>query len=272
VVLAYLAGCYDPVAAPNVPCGPGGACPSEQTCDPSGVCVAPGTESDAPPIAADAAEPDAAPDARITVAPQLRSFVAVDGNSMSTTIMSPAGTVPGDLLVAHVNCDGCEPATDIPTPPGWVRLIDRDGAQDTFVVVIFHRFAIADSESFTFTFPNNLNFIHLLAFSGVDPASPVDAFDGNALTDTSQPTAPSITTSQPRTLLVALFTLDLSNDTFKDIAGMTELYDEFTGQLQVSASIAEAPTAGPTGDRVAVRDGTDPGPTINFAIALAPTR
>jgi hypothetical protein len=32
-LLAILTGCYDPHAAPGIPCGPGGACPFGQSCD-----------------------------------------------------------------------------------------------------------------------------------------------------------------------------------------------------------------------------------------------
>ncbi len=268
VVIAFSVGCYNPTPAPGIPCGPGGACPTGQTCDVTGVCLADGTGTDARSLPVDSAALDAPGDAYVRVAPQLRAVSAVDGTTTTTTIMSPPGTVAGDLLLAHVADDGPLTASEVLTPAGWVRVIDRAAVQDRFVGLVFYRFAAASSEIFTFTFPNDANSIHLMGFAGVDPSNPIAASDAAALTDTSQPTAPSIT-APALALLVTLYSLDLSTDTFLPIAGMTELYDELNGGLQVSGSIAAIPTAGPTGARVATRSGTNIGPTINFAIALA---
>jgi len=273
-VLAFGVGCYNPTPATGIPCGPGEACPNGQTCDVTGLCVADGTGTDAPRLPVDSAGSDAAAaidapvDASVRVAPQLRAVSAVDGLTTTTTIMSPPGTIAGDLLLAHVADDGPLSASEVPTPAGWVRVIDRAAVQDRFVGLVFYRFAAASSESFTFTFPNDANSIHLMGFVGVDPSNPIAASDAAALPDTSQPTAPSIT-APALAMLVTLYSLDLSTDTFLPIAGMTELYDELNGGLQVSGSIAAIPTAGPTGARVATRSGTNIGPTINFAIALA---
>ena len=266
VIALVVASCFSPTPATNVPCGAGGACPNGQTCNADDRCVPIGTEVDAPI----GGEPDASVDAFVAAAPVFKAVATADGTATSTTIMSPPGTAAGDLLLAHVNDDGVIDSTTIATPQGWMRVAENDAVQDRFAVIVFARFATADSESFTFTFPDALNFIHLMAFSGVDPSNPIDAVATTSLNDASQPTAPSITTTQAHTLLVTLHTLDLSQDSFEPIAGMTELYDQFTGQLRVAAHAAEVAAPGATGDRISARSGTDPGPTINFSVALAP--
>ncbi|HTL38391.1 MAG TPA: hypothetical protein VL326_34915, partial [Kofleriaceae bacterium] len=197
-----------------------------------------------------------------------------DGSTGTTTIMSPAGTQVGDLLLAHVVDDGPTDEATVPTPAGWTRVVAGHANQDQFVVVVFYRFAAATSETFTFTFTDasfaGLNYIELMAFSGVSQTAPVNASNINALTDASQPTAPSVTTTKANTMLVTMYAMDLSADTFQTVTGMTEIYDQATGQLQIAADRAIVAATGATGTKVATRSGTDIGPTINATVALAP--
>jgi hypothetical protein len=232
-----------------------------------------GTAEDARESADDAAVDapvDAARDAFVAVPLAFRAVAAADGSTTSTTIASPAGTKVGDLLLAHVVDDGPADESTIPTPAGWTRVVGGHAAQDRFIVVVFYRYAAAASESFTFTFPDGLNYIALMAFAGAHSPMPVDASNIDSLTDTSQPTAPSVTTTQPGTLLVTMYTMDLSADTFQTVPGMTEIYDTPTGQLQIGADYELLASAGASGTKVAQRSGTDIGPTINATVALAP--
>jgi hypothetical protein len=278
--MVLLTGCYNPTPATNAPCGPNGECPSGQLCNPEGRCTLDGTGG-----SLDAANPDDAAnptiDARVdampdapaatTVPPSLRAQIAADGSTTTTNISSPSGTQVGDFLLAHVVCDAATGDALIPTPTGWTRALSIHNTNNDFVSVVFYRFAVATSESFTFTFPDAFNYIELMAFSGVKTATPIDASNIVAVTDeTIQPTAPSITTTQPNTLLVTLYTLDVSNDTFVAPTGMTQIYDLFTGELSIGAYTLPVPTASATGARIAQRTGTDLGPTINASIALAP--
>jgi hypothetical protein len=283
VVLAAFAGCYNPTPALNAPCGPNGECPTGLKCNPDNRCTPDGSSGsvDAPMTPTDADIPidsaavviDARPDAPVTttVAPSLRAHVAADGSTTTTNISSPAGTQVGDLLLAHVVCDATTSDTLIPTPAGWTRALSIHNTNNDFVSVVFYRFAVATSESFTFTFTETYNYIELMAFSGVKTAMPIDASNIVAVTDdTIQPTAPSITTTQPNTLLVTLYTLDVSTDTFVTPTGMTPIYDLFTGELSIGSYTLPVSTASATGTKIAQRTGTDIGPTINASIALAP--
>lgn len=62
VLALALAACYSPAAPSNVPCGPGGECPSGQTCV-AGVCDGEPTAVDAVQTDDGAVSDDAAPDA-----------------------------------------------------------------------------------------------------------------------------------------------------------------------------------------------------------------
>ena len=280
VSVVLWAGCYDPNAAAGIPCGPGSACPTGQTCNASNVCVLPGAPSDGPnpndaepPLdaseGADASGIDAPIDSALPQAvPRLRGFTTADGNSTSTSIASPATTQVGDLLLAHVTDDGVM-ANTIPTPQGWTRLVANSGVQDAFASVIFYRYASNPNATYTFAFPNALNYIHLMAFDDVAATAPIDVHATASFADTQPPSAPSITTTRDSTLFLAIYTLDLSQGPFDDVPGMTEIFETNTGQLLVMAAFERRLMAGPTGDRVATI-GNDPGPSISFSLALAP--
>jgi hypothetical protein len=220
--------------------------------------------------AADARE-DAMNDAPLAMGPPMfRSFVAADGATANTGMMSPPGTQIGDLLLAHVVDDGPEDPALLLTPAGWTRVVDAKAVQDRFIVAVFYRFAAASSETFTFTPTDASSYVELMAFSGVHATLPIDASNISALTDASQPTAPSVTTTKANTMLVTMYAMDLSADTFQPVPGMTEIYDQATGSLQVGGSYSALAAAGATGTKVAQRSGADIGPTINATVALSP--
>lgn len=266
--LVLVAGCYSPTIETGAPCSPRGTCPGDLFCDPVlNVCVAePSALLDAA-VAIDAAPdamPDAMPDARL-VTPAVRDHVIVDGSGTSTMFDVPAGTQPGDLLLAHVNCD-LTTAANITTPAGWTKVIERDGVEDPHYAGIFYRFAEAGTTSYTWTFPTEYNSIALIAITDA-AAMPIDVVDAVALPAAMPPVAPSITTTRPGTLTFAIFTQDLANAPFTAIPGMTMLYER-TGDLHLYGAHADAPTAGPTGTRATTT--TDDGPTIAISLAIAP--
>lgn len=264
-VLVLVAGCYNPSIEAGAPCSPRGTCPGDLFCDPVlNVCVAePSTPTTDAAIAIDAA-PDAMPDARL-VTPVVRNHAIIDGSDTSTTFDIPVGTQPGDLLLAHVNCDLTE-AANITVPAGWTKVIERDGAEDPHYAGIFYRFAEDGTTSYTWTFPTQYNSIALIAITDA-AAMPIDVADAVALPAAMPPTAPSITTTRPGTLTFAMFTQDLSNAAFTAIPGMTMLYER-TGDLHLYGAHAVALTAGPTGTRATTT--TDAGPTIAISLAIAP--
>ena len=71
-------------------------------------------------------------------------------------------------------------------------------------------------------------------------------------------------------MLVTMYAMDLSTDTFQQVPGMTEIYDTASIDLQIGGDTSVVAAAGATGTKVAQRSGTDIGPTINATVALAP--
>ena len=276
IALLLLAGCYNPTPATNAPCGPNGECPTGLSCNPENRCTPDGIggpdarQSDVDAAVADA-NADAMTDAFVAPGPPMfRSFVGASGTTASTGITSPAGTQIGDLILAHVADDGPEDPAMLPTPTGWTRVIDENAVQDRFIVVVFYRFAAAPSETFAFASTDASSWVSLMSFSGVSSAAPINASAISAFNDTVQPTAPSVTTTAANAMLVTMYAMDLSADTFQAVPGMTEIYDQATGGLQVGASQVLVATAGATGTKVAQRSGSDVGPTINATVALSP--
>lgn len=264
-----LIGCYHPTVATDVPCGPNGTCPSGQRCNDDNRCTLDPDSIDAS-VLRDAAVVDARADspadANVNL-PRFRAHSFVDGDTTTTTIQVPSDVVAGDLLIAHVSVD-LTTAANVQAPAGWTKLIDRDGVSDPHVASIFYRYATAGTTSYTWTFPTVYNSIALTAFYNVR-SSPFDAFDAKTMNDTVPPTAPSITTTVPNTLLLVMMTHDFGTGPFAMIPNMTQVYSTFTGNLYVHGAYARVLTAGPTGDRSTTTP--DPGLTIGISVALAPS-
>lgn len=268
VLIGWLVGCYSPQPAVGVPCGPGGACPSGQTCGADDRCGDDRGDLDA---AFDDASPE--PDALGTdappaaVAPTVRGVAMADGTTTRTRIAAPDGTVAGDLVIAHLNADGTR-ASQIDAPPSWVR-ITPNPTQTAFASVLLVHFATAADEQYEFTFPNTANNVHLVTVTNVSTTDPLDGVDTRSGSADLPPTAPSLTTVRPDTLLLTFFARDLVPAPMDAPTSMTLVYQQYTGELSVMAASDPRPTAGPTGARTAVTANED-GPWVTYAVAIAP--
>lgn len=232
------------------------------------LCVLPGTALDAPASdSADAFVFDVPPDGLpISGPPQFRSASGANAGTTTMAVAAPPGVVVGDLLLAHVSADGAV-HTDIATPAGWTKIGARNGDSAHFISA-YYRYATDPTAAYPWVFPNTSGAIRLMAFSSVDPMTPIDAFDTNALTMAEAPRAPGITTTQPDTMMVVMLTQDLSGVPLGPVPAMTPIYSEDVGALNMLGAYTPRPTAGATGPRTATT--SDPGPSTAISVALAP--
>jgi hypothetical protein len=176
-------------------------------------------------------------------------------NTTATTIVlpKPAGVVSGDAMLAAVAFRGNPTITP---PAGWT-LVRQDINGNTHRQAIFVRVAGgSEPASFTFTLSSAQSAAGgIVAYSGVDPNTPVDVHGGQVNASSTSATAPSVTTTGPDRMLVAFYaTPNLT--TFTAPSGMAERYDQqvpAANQYKVTASghDQEAPGSGATGTRVA---------------------
>jgi calcineurin-like phosphoesterase family protein len=191
----------------------------------------------------------------------------------SIALGRPAGTTTGHVLVAAIATN--PDATILPGNPGWTVLRDDliDGAirQAVYVRVV----GSADPTSYQWTIPEGLRRITggLSAYSGVDPAHPVDAYNATMNGSGTAVSAPSITTTVPNTMLVQAVGVN-AEGTLTTPAGMTEAWEAAspnsgnTRDVLSSSSYALQAAAGPTGDRVATASLMGAG--VGVLIALRP--
>ncbi len=193
----------------------------------------------------------------------------------SIALGRPAGTTTGSVLVAAIatNSD----ATILPGNSGWTVLRDDliDGAlrQAVYVRVV----GSSDPSSYQWSIPEGARRITggLTAYSGVDPAQPVDD-DGATMNGSGTAvSAPSITTTVANTMLVHVAAVN-AEGTLTAPAGMTEAWEAAspnttagnTRDVLSSASYALQGAAGPTGNRVATA--SLPGAGVGVLLALRP--
>jgi hypothetical protein len=177
-------------------------------------------------------------------------------NPSATTLVipTPSGVVSGDVLLAVVSARG---APTITAPAGWT-LVRLDINATTMRQAIFVRTAGgSEPASYTFSLSSAQSAAGgIVAYSGVDGTSPIDAHGGQANAASTSITAPSITTTGPDRMLVGFFgTAALT--TISPPAGMTERFDQTvpgTNTYKVTSEAGDAPiaAAGATGARVAV--------------------
>ncbi|HVD62815.1 MAG TPA: Ig-like domain-containing protein, partial [Lapillicoccus sp.] len=139
--------------------------------------------------------------------------------------------------------------------------------------VFVHIAGGSEPASYTFTLSNAQSAAGgILAYTGVDPANPIDASGGQANVASTSITAPSITTTGTNRLLVGLFaTAALTTETAP--AGMTERYDQQvpstnTYKVTTAADDQLLASAGATGTRVALAAAS--GINIGQLVALTP--
>jgi MSHA biogenesis protein MshQ len=194
----------------------------------------------------------------------------------SISLALPAGTLPGDLLLAVVGHQGGT-ARNMTPPAGWTAVPSADYAQATNARIhAWYRFAGSDEPaSYTFTLTGGSGQDTaggILAIAGASAAGPIAASLGQANgTNSTSVTAPSVAPSVANALLVFGGSAN-GAVTFTPPAGMTEQLDRgTTGTYKVATAVATQPlaAAGATGTRVATISSAVKSAAI--AIAIAPS-
>jgi hypothetical protein len=168
----------------------------------------------------------------------------------SLSVPRPSGTQSGDVLVASLDVGG---APQITAPAGWT-LVRSDVAPGSFVKATYwHLAAESEPASYTWTFSSSQLVIGLmLAYTGVDPANPVDASSGQANASSTSVVAPSVNASAAGSMLVMLVGL-ASNGSVTPPTGMTERAEAAAGRSnKVTGEASDATVGtGATGPRTA---------------------
>ncbi len=190
----------------------------------------------------------------------------------SITLARPAGTQPGDVMVASIVVNDDDVIT---APAGWA-LVRQDRIVDVIRQALYVRAATAsEPASFQWALPGSRRAAGgITTYSGVDPVNPVDVHDAQVqATATTAVTAPSVTTTVPDTLLVHFAAVN-AEGTLTPPAGMAERWEAASPNssntrdaLASSSDVLHSP-AGPTGARTATASAAGRG--IGAVLALRP--
>ena len=191
----------------------------------------------------------------------------------SVTIRRPAGTRPGDVMVASVVVNDSFP--EITPPSGWT-LVRKDENRTAVRQDVFYKVATAsDPSSFTWTITSSVRLLAgtIASYSGVDTDRPIDAHAASVdTTGSATLTAPSVTTSAGA-MLLALVAVQ-SDGAISPPRGMTERSEGTSASpgRSVTAEWSDAlvTTAGPTGQRAATTSVA--GRYVAALVALRPAR
>ena len=149
-----------------------------------------------------------------------------NGQANSITIARPTGTAKGDVLIAVI---AVRPNTVTITAPTGFALVNRQNntTGNPSSVAVYSKVAtVSEPVTYTFTFSANTgNAGGIMAFSGVDNASPINVSGGSLTTTTTTTIAgPSLTTTVANTMIIAAREI-ASSSTWTPPAGMTEVID-----------------------------------------------
>ncbi|MGE3172700.1 MAG: beta strand repeat-containing protein [Planctomycetota bacterium] len=196
---------------------------------------------------------------------------------LSLTVATPAGAQAGDVLIAAV---AVRPDTAVVTPPaGWtlVRAVANSGGAAN-ALHVFRRLATAgEPANHAWSFSSSTGAAAgILAFSGVDTATPIDAEAGQATASALAHAAPGITTTVANTMLVTCHEMT-SAATWTPPAGMTEVIDLSSQSapnavgISLSMNVEVRSAAGATGTRTATAaNDADTGACHALALRSAP--
>jgi hypothetical protein len=194
---------------------------------------------------------------------------AANTTEMTLQIPAPQGLQSGDIRVSEVAARG---TASITAPAGWV-LIRTDVSGTPQTQSAYYKVATgSEPTNYTWTLSSSEAAAGgILAYTGVDAQSPIDAQGGQSNSKSTSITAPSITTSVSGDALVAFFDIT-QNNTVTSPGSMTERFDLASNAVMpfLTAEGADEiqPSAGPTGPRVATA--SIDGKSIGQLIALRP--
>lgn len=165
---------------------------------------------------------------------------AGSANTTSQALNVPAGVAAGNILIAQIAVRGGS-GTTITPPAGWTTILVNNSGT-TIRQGIYYR--IADgTEPASYSFgisPQQRTAAAMVAYSGVDGASPINASSTRTNASSTSVTANGVTTTVASAMLVGLFATSHASS-FTPPGGMAEQADQNGG-------------AGPNGVTVAISD------------------
>jgi hypothetical protein len=169
------------------------------------------------------------------------------GTGKVVDLATPAGSRPGDVLLASIAVEG---NVDVAVPPGWSLLPGwprATGAESWRVkqYVLLRTVAAGEPAVHRFTRTGTRHAATLLAYSGVDTTAPVDA-SGSQVTGWVNGKTPAITTTVPGAEVVALVSLRNGQQATTTVAPPAEMTERAeVGRAYVAAEAASVVRAQP---------------------------
>ena len=204
------------------------------------------------------------------------SSVTDRGNDDKASLIVPATTLLGDVMIAQVTFRNRNGSDGVTTPSGWTPIAPQDRDDNVFQSAYYKVATATDGgTSYEWDFDGNGNRRYILGmsiFRGVDNINPLAVENSStAGASSSQLIAPSVTTINASSMLVAMYTLEAGDQSFTPATGMAEIYDieenNNNNGLTSMMSWELFPAVSATGDRVAgVSKSSDDG--IGHLIAL----
>ncbi|MFT6113118.1 MAG: MSHA biogenesis protein MshQ [Oleispira sp.] len=203
--------------------------------------------------------------------------VTDDGNDDKANLVVPALTQMGDVLITQVTFRNRSGSDGVTTPAGWTLIAPQDQDSDVFQSAYYKVATAVDAgTSYEWDFDGSGNRRYILGmsvFRGVDNSNPIAAENSAKSSDNSWSlTAPSVTTTQVNSMLVATYTSERGNHSLSTPFGMTEIYDNEehnTANGLTSMSAYESfPGVAASGSRVATLTPWAPDYGIGHLIAL----
>jgi sugar lactone lactonase YvrE len=191
-------------------------------------------------------------------------------DATSVTISKPAGVTTGDLMVAAVTVRG---APTITAPGGWtLARIDTNGS--AMRQVVYTKFAAgSEPSSYTWSFSAKASSAGIIvAYQGIDVATPVDASSGQPNPASTAITAPALSASVPGTLLVGFFGT-AGNAATAPPTGMIEQAEiiQSAGKNKMSLEAADAFLAGTGSSGTRVATAGSASANVGQLVALRPS-
>jgi protocatechuate 3,4-dioxygenase beta subunit len=159
---------------------------------------------------------------------------------LKLTINKPAGTQPGDVMVASI---GTRPSSVVNTAPaGWTLVRDLNNtivSGNSSGLDVYYKVAgTSEPASYNWTFSTSAGSAGgIQSFSGVDALNPIDVEAGQNTPVTLSVTAPSVTTRYANDMVVTSHEI-ASLAGFTPPYGMTEAFDAMSGTVRGAVGVA----------------------------------
>ena len=159
---------------------------------------------------------------------------------LKLAINKPAGTQPGDVMVASV---AVRPSSVVITAPaGWTLVRDLDNTStsgNSSSLAVYYKVAgTSEPASYNWTFNTSAGAAGgIQSFSGVDALNPIDVEAGQNKSAALLITAPSVTTRYANDMIVTSHEI-ASLVGFTPPSGMTEAFDAMSGTVRGAVGVS----------------------------------